>query len=223
MSKLIDITGNKYNMLTVLGRVENDKNGQSRWECICECGNKTIVKGANLKNGAVKSCGCLVHRPALNKKHGESNTPLYRMWTSMIYRCDNPKYIAYKYYGARGIRVCDEWHDYETFKKWVNETKTDDSYTIERIDVNGDYGPDNCKWIPMSEQANNRRSNIVIDYNGEEHTLMQWCKKLNLNYKNVHNRMYKLGWSFEKAISTDIDISKRNKVERKKNGRILKQ
>lgn len=215
MSKLIDITGYKYNMLTVLRRVDNDKNGQSRWECKCDCGNITVAKGANLKNGAVKSCGCLLHKAPKNKKHGESNTPLYQMWISMIYRCHNEKNQAYKFYGARGIRVCEEWHDYEAFKRWVEETKPEGKYTIERIDANGDYCPDNCTWITMSEQANNRRSNILIRYNGEEHNLMKWCEILNRDYKNVHNRMYKLGWSFEKAISTDIDISKRNKVERK--------
>ena len=211
MSKLIDITGKKYNMLTVVKRVENGSNGQVRWECICDCGNTTIVKGGNLKNGAVKSCGCLLHKTPHNKTHGESNTSLYRMWKGMIYRCHNEKNQAYKFYGARGISVCDSWHDYETFKKWVEETKPDDDYTIERLDVNDNYCPQNCIWIPMEEQANNRRSNVNIEYNGETHNLMQWCKLLNLNYKNVHNRIYKLGWSFEKAISTDIDKSKRNK------------
>lgn len=210
MSKLIDITGNKYNMLTVLKRTESN-DGIVYWECVCECGNKTIVRGSNLKSGAVKSCGCLLHQEAKNKIHGESNTKLYRKWKSMIYRCHNPKNQAYKFYGARGIKVCEEWHDFNTFKKWTEQTRKDENYTIERIDVNKDYCPDNCIWIPMSEQANNRRTNVMIEHNGERHNLMQWCNLLNLDYKNVHNRIYKLGWSFEKAISTDIDVSKRNK------------
>lgn len=209
MAKLIDLTGMKYNKLTVVKRAENSKNGQARWECVCDCGNTTIVVSNNLKNGAVKSCGCLKH---LKKNtHHESKTKLYRMWTSMIYRCHNPKNQGYKYYGARGIRVCDEWHDFLNFKKWVLETKNEPNLTLERIDVNKDYSPENCTWIPFSEQANNRRSCRYFEYNGEKHNLMEWCNKLNLNYKNVHNRIYKLNWSFEKAISTPIDIKKRSK------------
>lgn len=219
MSKLIDITGNKYNKLTVIGRVENGNKGASRWKCLCDCGNITYVRGGNLKSGSVKSCGCLNKKPHY-LIHGDSDKPLYAMWTSMMYRCHNPKNQAYKFYGARGISVCEEWHDYLKFKEWVESTKKEESLTIERIDVNGNYCPENCIWVSMKEQANNRRSNIIFEYNGEKHNLMEWCNLLGLNYKNIHNRIYKLGWSFEKAISTKIDESKRNKVERKKNGGI---
>lgn len=209
MAKLIDLTGKKYNKLTVIERAENTKNGQSRWKCICECGNTTIVASSNLKNGEVKSCGCLRH---LQKDtHHESKTKLYRMWKSMIYRCHNPKNQAYEYYGARGIKVCEEWHDFLKFKEWVLKTKPSQDLTIERVDVNKDYSPENCIWIPISEQANNRRSCVYFEYNGEKHNLMEWCKILNLNYKNVHNRIYKLNWSFEKAISIPIDTKKRSK------------
>lgn len=222
MSKFIDLTGNRYNMLTVIRRLDNAEKGVTRWECICDCGNKTIVRGGNLKNGSVKSCGCLSKKSPRNKTHGESKTPLYRMWISMIYRCHNPNNQAYKDYGARGIKVCEEWHDFSKFKKWVIETKKDDTLTIERIDVNGDYCPENCKWIPLKDQANNRRSNIRIEHNGEIHNLKQWCDILNLDYKNIHNRIFKLGWSFDKAISTPIDISKRNKGRKDKNAGIYK-
>lgn len=217
MSELINLIGKKFNHLTVIERAENAPHGISRWVCECECGNRTIVRGSNLKSGAVKSCGCLSHIP-YNKTHGESKSRLYRKWKSMLSRCECEKDKAYKNYGARGIHVCEEWHDFLTFKNWVLQTRTCENDTLERIDVNKGYSPDNCTWIPLSQQAKNRTSAVIINYNGETHSLMEWCELLNLNYKNVHNRIYKLHWSFEKAINTPIDISKRNKVGRMKNG-----
>jgi TusA-related sulfurtransferase len=128
----------------------------------------------------------------------------------MIYRCHNPKNRAYKWYGARGIKVCEDWHNFENFKNWVLSTRPDELYSCERVDVNGDYCPENCTWIPLNEQANNRRTCIYITYNGKTQNLMQWCKELDLNYKLVHNRMYKCGYDFEKAIKTPKKTVKSN-------------
>lgn len=217
MGKLIDLTGQRFNNLLVIERAENTKGGSARWKCRCDCGNETIVSAANLKSNAVKSCGCLRTAPP-NKTHGLSKTPLYRMWRSMIYRCENPKHNAYKNYGGRGITVCEEWHDFETFKKWVEETKPYENATVDRIDNNKGYSPQNCRWVDMSIQANNRNNNLSISYNGETHNLMEWSKILDFDYKRVHNRMNKLGWSFEKSIATPVEEKKRNKVERIKNG-----
>ena len=203
MSKFIDLTGEKYNHLLVIERVENTKSGRTQWKCLCDCGNETIVRGSNLKSGAVKSCGCLLH-VANNITHGDSHTKLYNHWISMIYRCSHPNNNAYKWYGARGIKVCDEWLDYQKFKQWVMDTRPDESYTVDRIDVNGDYCPENCRWIPMGEQANNRTTNLLYEYNGKTQNLSQWCKELNLDYKLVHNRLKKSKWSFEKSISTPV-------------------
>lgn len=222
MAKLIDLTGQTFNNLTVIERTENTKGGNARWKCKCYCGKETIVSASNLKTGAVKSCGCLRKNPH-NKAHGLSKTPLYRMWRSMIYRCEHPNHIAYKYYGLRGITVCDEWHDFMTFKKWAEETKPFENATIDRIDNNLGYSPQNCRWVDMATQSNNRRSNIIITHNGETHNLMEWSKVLNFDYKLVHNRIHKLGWSFEKSIETPIDYKKRNKVERTKNGRVFEK
>lgn len=214
MPNYIDFTGEKFGLLTVLKRSESAKCGAAQWVCICECGNEIIVPSYTLKCGTKKNCGC-VKGPHFNATHGASNTTLYKAWKSMLYRCENPKNRAYKYYGQRGIRVCEEWHDFLSFKKWVDETKPDGEYTIDRIDNNSDYSPTNCRWASCVEQANNRRSNIMLEYNGEVHDLTEWSKLLGFDYKRVHNRMYKLGWTFEKAIITPPDEKKRNKVERK--------
>lgn len=210
--KRIDLTGQKFNHLTVEG-LNRSQNGTLFWDCICDCGKHTVVRGSNLKNGSVKSCGCINHI-GHTRTHGESHTKLYERWISMIYRCTNPKHSAYKWYGARGIRVCNEWQSYEGYKKWVMATRPNETYTVERIDVDGDYCPDNCKWIPLSEQANNRTSCIMITHEGVTKNLTEWCSELGLEYKMVHNRLKKLGWTFEKAISTPVDTTKRNKARK---------
>lgn len=204
MSKLIDLTGQTFNMLTVIER-DLSKKG-TYWRCQCGCKNKTIVsvEASNLKGGAVKSCGCLKHQPAWNKTHGESKTKLYQHWVCMMRRCYDPKHTNYQNYGARGIKVCEEWHTYENFRDWTLKTRQDESLTCERKDNNGDYCPENCIWIPLKEQANNRRSSVIITYNGKTQNLMQWCKELNLHYSTIHSRMYKYGWSFERAIEEPV-------------------
>lgn len=207
MSKFIDITGNKYNMLTVVKRVEGKI---PTWECVCDCGNKTTVRGYNLKSGAVKSCGCLKHKP--RRTHGMSNTPLYGVWNQMKERCENPNHKSFKNYGGRGIAVCDEWRDsFSAFANWAMANGYEEGLTIERIHVDDGYKPSNCTWITKSEQVQNRRMNYKIEYNCEVKNLAQWCKEFGVRYELAHNRIYKLGWDFEKAMTTPCDIKKRNK------------
>lgn len=215
MTKAIDITGKKFNLLTAIERVENSSNGRARWKCLCDCGNITYVTAANLKNGAVKSCGCLRHRAGKNRTHGMSKSRLYLEWAGIKSRCFYSGAKKYKYYGGRGIKVCDEWaKSFETFKDWALKNGYNDSLTIERIDVNGDYCPENCKWITRKEQSNNTRRNVVITYNGKTQTLLEWVEELGLDYKRTHNRLFKLGWTFERAITTPVNIKKRNKSTR---------
>ena len=210
MSKFIDITGKKYNMLTVVKRIEN-AGGMPRWLCKCDCGNFTKVRGSNLKSGVVKSCGCLLHRPT--HTHNMSHTPLYRVWNGMKQRCNNPNTPSYKNYGGRGITVCDEWNNsFDAFYEWASKGYAE-NLTLERIDNEIGYCPENCRWIPKSEQAKNRRSVLKLQHNGETHSLAEWSKLLNVDYKLVHNRICKLGWTFEKAISVPCDINKRNRKD----------
>lgn len=215
MSAFIDITGNKYGMLTVMHRTENAPRGVARWECKCDCGNIVIVRGGNLKNGAVKSCGCL--KSISNKSrstHDMSGTRLYQSWINMKRRCYYKAHPAYKDYGARGIKVCDEWRNsFKNFAEWSLANGYTDNLTIERVDNDKDYEPYNCKWVNLGDQANNRRSNVKITYNNETHNLSEWCKRLNKDYALVYNRIHKNKWDFERAISEPVHIEKRNRKD----------
>lgn len=213
MPRPINFIGMRFGMLEVIERAENSKHGESRWVCRCDCGNTITLTQRQIKEKTKDNCGC-VKRKHFNATHGCSNTRLYNTWALMIERCERPTNRAYKYYGQRGITVCKEWHDFLEFKAWADATKPNDDYTLDRKDNNKGYSPDNCRWVDKKTQANNRRSNVEIEYKGETHSLTEWCERIGFDYKRVHNRMYKLGWSFEKAISTPVDKRKRNKVER---------
>lgn len=207
MSRFIDLSGERFNRLIVLCRVENSKNGQTRWKCKCDCGNETIVSSSNLKNNSVKSCGCLRYEP--HNTHHLSNTKLYNIWYKMKQRCYCIEDEAYKYYGGRGIGICKEWvNDFVCFYNWAYTNGYKKGLTIERINNEKGYSPTNCKWATAKEQANNRRSCRVYTYNGKTLNLMQWCKELDLPYKTIHSRLYKSGWSFKKAITTPINAQK---------------
>lgn len=203
MSNLKDLTGRKFALLTVISRVENNAKGKAYWKCLCDCGNVTIVSGSNLRSGAVKSCGCLRHKE--KETHHLSNTRLYRIWNAMIQRCGNQEHWAYKYYGEKEINICEEWkNNFLAFYEWALGNGYSEELTIDRIDNTKDYFPQNCRWVNRKTQANNRTFCKMIEYNGKTQSLMQWCEELNLNYKRTYSRLYKLGWSFEKAISTPV-------------------
>lgn len=220
MSNIIDLTGRKFSHLTVLERVESGRPGLVIWKCQCDCGNITYVRSSNLKSGQVRSCGASEHlREWAYRTHSMSNTPLYRKWIGIRRRCYDPKCRSYGRYGGRGIKMCDEWRDsFEAFAKWVEATRTSDDLTIERIDYNGDYCPENCTWADRKAQANNRSYCRMFTYNGKTQNLTQWCEELNLEYKRVHNRIFQLNWSFEKAISAPVNENKKNLVYRQKRG-----
>jgi hypothetical protein len=205
-----DLTGQRFNYLTVIGRDSLTKKGQVIWKCRCDCGNITRGIGNQLRNGRKKSCGCKTDR-SFNKTHGMSKTRIYREWQSMKKRCNNKDNYDYKDYGGRGIKVCKEWNEsFEAFRDWAYANGYSDKLTIERINNDMGYAPDNCMWIPMEEQSKNRRLCKMITYNEKTQNLHRWCIELGKDYKLVHNRMYQLGWNFEKAISTP----KRNKLEK---------
>lgn len=210
MSKALDLTGNKYGLLTVLKRVENSPNGHSNWLCLCECGNYTTVNSGHLREKrGTKSCGCLSKKAGERSyKHGETNNRLYRVWSGMRKRCLSPQSEPYKDYGGRGIRICKEWdgdNGYVNFREWAYANGYDENAprgecTLDRIDVNGHYEPSNCRWVNMKVQSRNRRNTCFINYKGEKIALTELCERLNTNYDVVYKKINLNGKSIEEAL-----------------------
>jgi len=167
LRKPIDLTGRKFGKLKVLYQQGTDKRGEALWKCQCDCGNLHLVKGSLLRMGVSKSCGCDKARlcKEANLIHGKSNIRLYHIWLHMKRRCYDIKAHNYKYYGARGITVCDEWkNDFMAFYDWAIVNGYSDDLSIDRINVNGNYEPSNCRWITMTEQQSNRRNSIKTNF-----------------------------------------------------------
>ena len=215
-----------YNSLTILGEpfIQSDSRGKthSYVECRCVCGNTRTVRVDFLIHNIVKSCGCLKHK-SHSTTHGESKSRLYSIWVNMKTRCYNPNGTFYAMYGGRGISICQSWRDsYVSFRDWAlsngYEEQSSCSYvcTIDRIDNNGDYCPENCRWVNMTTQSNNRSSCDYITRNGKTMSLKQWCNGLGLPYKSVYTRIKQRGWDIETALSTPFRHHKTYKSRAKR-------
>lgn len=189
--------------MTVLEFAGINEKGRSLWLCECDCGNKKVVVGTELKRGKVKSCGCMSRRI-----NGLYKSRLYEIHHMMMCRCYTESTTGYEYYGGRGISVCEEWRNKENgfinFYNWSIENGYSDDLTIDRIDVNGDYEPSNCRWITIQEQQNNKRNNHIISLNGEEHTISEWSRITGTNKETIEARVNRYGYTDEEALMLPI-------------------
>lgn len=212
ISNKIDLSDMKFYRLTVKSKAEDyiSPNGATyaMWNCECQCGTLKIVRASHLLSGATKSCGCLGKDKMRDMRttHGFSRDRdrLYRIWTLMRGRCNNKSSDHYKWYGERGVRVCDDWNDFLCFRDWALNNGYSESLTLDRVNVDGDYCPDNCRWATQKEQSNNTRRNHYLEYDGKTQTMKQWSEELCLNYDNLKYHINDCHWDTGRALGLSI-------------------
>lgn len=205
---VIDIIGKKFGKLIVLRRANDYIYGggkkEAQYLCRCDCGNMKIIRGSSLRSGHTTSCGCAITEAAT--KHGLKGTRIYDEYHKMKQRCYNPNNQSYDDYGGRGIKICDEWLDPENglikFYFWSITHGYRDNLTIDRINFNGDYSPENCRWTNRIVQSNNKRNNMTLTLNGITHTAATWSEITGISAYNIYNRKNNLGWSDKKTLTT---------------------
>lgn len=194
INKVHDLTGQKFGLLTVLG-LEETNTRKTYWKCLCECGNIKTVRSDSLQCGAIKSCGCIKKQQdrinlTANHSHKMSKTRLYHIWQGMKSRCSNPNNPDYQRYGGRGITVCKEWkNSFSEFMKWANKSGYSETLSIDRIDYNGNYEPNNCRWATPKQQSNNRSSNHLVTIGNETMTISQWCEKYGIKLSVIKGKI----------------------------------
>lgn len=232
-----DITGQIFGRLTVLGFVGTEK-GYSYWLCQCTCGKTIKAKAALLNSGTTQSCGCYQRDRFLSAVKGKTTThgkankiPEYEAWKGIRRRCRSSAIKCYANYGGRGIRVCSGWNDFANFLSDMGSKPTA-RHSIDRIDVNGHYScghceecrsnnwPSNCAWATPSEQCNNKRTNIVYEFDGQKLTMKQWASKIGMNYQTLVDRLEK-GMTIEDALTTPIDKSKHNALVKRPSAQVV--
>lgn len=196
-ARAIDITGKRFGMLTAikLDHIERTEFGTIHyWLYRCDCGKEKVLRKVQVSAGKIQSCGCFLKQSVKERsiKHGKNNTRLYKIMHDMKQRCLNPNNKNYKHYGGRGIKIYNRWlEDFNIFYDWAMNNGYQDNLTIERINVNGNYEPNNCKWILINDQAKNTRRNRFFTYNGETFCLKEWADKLKINENTLRYRLKK--------------------------------
>lgn len=203
-----DITGQKFGMLTVIERdgygVDKDGKHYSLWKCQCECGNITTISQHLIVTGEKRSCGCLrkQFKSTKGERHGMSGTRLYTTYRMMLARCENPTDHHFKDYGGRGIKVCDEWkNSFNSFYEWAIANGYTDNLTIDRIDVNGNYEPNNCRWATNTQQQRNKRNNKRHLVNGEYLLIKEISEKYNIPEETLRGRMRYGNMTMQEAVN----------------------
>lgn len=231
IKKCIDLTGRTFGMLKVLEIVPTETR-KTYWLCQCECGNIIKARSDSLQNGNIVSCKCKRNAQfkgnTYQRKHNMCDTRLYSEWQGMKQRCYDENIDCYERYGGRGITVCSEWLDMENgstnFIKWAIDNGYSDNLTLDRINNDGSYDPANCRWATNKEQSNNRRSNIVVEHDGNEYTLTQLCEMLDLPFGAIHAR-YNTGERGERLIrpiGSDPNLNGKNAKMSEETARAIK-
>ena len=211
MAELIDLVGKKFGKLTVISFNKKEK-GHYYWNCICDCGKECVKDGDRLRRLETKSCGC--YRADRVTTHGKHNSRIYIIWRGMKTRCSCHNIKAYKWYGGRGINYISEWENFEPFYQWAMNNGYKDDLTLDRIDVNGNYEPSNCRWVTMKEQARNTSKNFLIEYGGITHCLAEWAEILKMKSSTLYGRLHS-GRNIEEAFETPINERKKDKKNEK--------
>lgn len=202
MKKVIDLTGKRFGKLVVIEQSDLRKNNHIVWVCKCDCGNEYLVRGNSLRNGTTKHCGCDRHKYLQNSD--QNKIRLRGIWRGMKDRCYNRNHRQYKNWGGRGIGVCSDWlNNFESFYNWAISNSYNENLTLDRIDVDKNYGPDNCRWVTMKEQCSNKTNNVVLNFKGEIKTLPKWASQYNIPRRTLYSRLTS-GWSVEKALTTPV-------------------
>lgn len=201
------VIGRKYGRLHVI-RKDVDNQGKSiKYICKCECGNEVSVIRENLIKGHTRSCGCLkeeIIKAGAHKIHGMSKTRIYRIWKDMRRRCNNPSRINYHRYGGRGINVCEDWNtNFVAFYDWAMNNGYQDNLSIDRIDNDAGYYPNNCRWVSNTTQANNRRNNRYLEFEGKKRTISEWSSETGLSQTVIESRL-NLGWDVKRTLTTPL-------------------
>lgn len=196
MPSFRDLTGHQYGRLKVI-RFHEKRDKRSYYLCKCECGTERVVRSDGLTTGHTQSCGCLCKEINKNNPnhvvHGKSRTRLYGVWSGMKERCNRESSPAYVNYGGRGIKLCEDWeNNFSSFYDWANKNGYEEDLTIERVDNNKGYSPENCTWITKGEQNKNKRSKRLITIGKETKSLAEWCECTGLHRSTIHRR-YKRG------------------------------
>ena len=207
-----NLIGQKFGMLTVVSLVGKDKRGNKLWGCVCDCGNvkKHPVRASELKRGTTRSCGCIMHETNKRKNatHGMTGTRIHSEYKYMMNRCYCKSSHSWDNYGGRGISVCDEWKgNFLAFYQWAMENGYSDELSLDRIDVNKGYSPENCRWATAKQQSNNKRTNVFVTCNGVTHTISEWADISGIGKSTILGRI-KRGWPTEELFIPALEKGK---------------
>jgi len=196
----LDLTEQRFGRLIVDSQDSSGAPGRPRWKCLCDCGSYCVVRGDSLRTGQTRSCGCLRKKNG-QSTHNKSGSKAYQVWTNMFQRCNNPNHAQYADYGGRGISVCVRWQTFKSFYEDMGDPPLD--MCIERVDNDKGYTKGNCRWATRTEENRNKRSNRILDYNGESRPMSEWAEEIGIKYGTLKTRL-RLGWSVEEALETAV-------------------